>query len=163
MAQELVVWAKMRGRRGPNFLVVVVPDVNSPRLGSQLQADQSPFDRPDLLLQELYMCTGEMVRFADCVSRVLFDCFVAQCISVREGQKRGCPHSCSLLWMQELKTSKTLLLHHRLLVNSKLSMRVKGQWGLFGGQTMMYHYCDVSEGGCRTRGAAHSHCLIWIN
>ena len=62
----------MRERRELNFLVIVVPDVNSPGLESRLQADESPFDRPDLLLQELYVCTGEMIRVADCVSRGFF-------------------------------------------------------------------------------------------
>ena len=119
MAQGLNVRAEMRGRRKPNFLLIVVPDVNSHMLQSQLQADQSPFDKPGLLVRKLNMCTGDLIYATDCASRVLFDFFVAHCMTMQEGQKRGPPHSCSLLWMQELKTSKTILFHHRLL-NSKL-------------------------------------------
>ena len=159
IAQSLVVRAKTRGRRKPNFLVIVVPDVNSPRLWSQLQPGYFPFDRPDLLLQELHVCTGEMICAADCVSRVLFDCSVAQCMTIWEGQKRGCPHSCSLLWVQELKTSKTILYHHCIL-NSRLLMSDGSRQvvGLFGGQTG--HDFKVDE--YQTRGAPHVHRLIWI-
>ena len=175
IALSLVVRAKMRGRRKPNFLVIVVPDVNSPRLESQLQAGQLPYDRPDLLHRELHVRTGEMICAADCVTRVLFDCSVSQCMTIWEGQKRGCPHSCSLLWVQELKTSKTLLYHHCIL-NSKLLMsdRSNQVGGLFGGQIMKYILRYVSKGKeltgrdsktdeYHTRGAAHSHSLIWIS